>query len=64
MMYQRDADEQYKKQEERWKKDEELEEKRRQEDRQHDMRMMQMLGSILQGSSYNSYNPEQYEFDY
>ena len=65
MMYQRDADEQYKKQEEeRWKKDVELEEKRRREDRQHDMRMMQMLGSILQGSSYNRYNPEQYEFDY
>ena len=65
MVYQREADEQYQKyEEERWQKDIELEEKRRREDREHDVRIMQMLGSMFQGGSYNSYNTDQYEFDY
>jgi hypothetical protein len=65
MAYQRDADEQYQKcEEERRQKDMELEEKRRREDREHDVRIMQMLGNMFQGGSYNSYNPDQYEFDY
>ena len=65
MMYQRDADEKYQKyEEERWQKDIELEEKRRREDREHDMRMMQMLGSMFQGGSYSNYSAEQYDFDY
>jgi hypothetical protein len=60
--HQQDADEQYKKyEEERWQKDRELEEQRRSEDREHDIRM---LGRMFQGGSYNSYNSEQYEFDY
>ena len=65
IVYQREADEQYQKyEEERWQKDIELEEKRRREDREHDVRIMQMLGSMFQGGSYNSYNTDQYEFDY
>ena len=64
MKYQRDADQEYKKyEEERWQ-DKELEERRRREDREHDMRMMQMLGTMFQGGSYNSYNSQQFEFDY
>ena len=42
--YQRTADEQYRKyEEERWQKEMELEERRRQEDRNHEITMMQML---------------------
>ena len=64
MVYQREADEQYQQYEkERWQ-DIELEEKRRREDREHDVRIMQMLGSMFQGGSYSSYNTDQYEFDY
>ena len=65
MAYQRDADEQFQEHEEECRqKDIELEEKRRREDREHDIRMLHMLGSIFQGGSYNNYNPEQYDFDY
>ena len=64
MAYQRDADEQFQEHEERRQKDIELEEKRRHEDREHDIKMLQMLGSIFQGGSYKNYNPEQYDFDY
>ena len=43
MTHQRDADKQYQKHEEdRWQRDVELEEKRRREDREHDIRVMQM----------------------
>ena len=42
--YQRTANEQYRKdEEERWQKEMELEERRRQEDRNHEITMMQML---------------------
>ena len=61
-MYQRDADEKYQKG--RWQKDIELEEKRRRENREHDIRMMQMLGSIFQGGNYYNYNAGQYDYDY
>ena len=45
MMYQRNADEEYQKREEdRRQREIELEEKRRHEDREHDLRMMRMLG--------------------
>lgn len=64
MTHQRDADEQYhKSKEDRWQRDVELEEKRRREDREHDIRVMQMLGEMFQGGSYN-YNTRQYDFDY
>ena len=47
-MYHRDAEEKYQKyEEERWQKDIELEEIRRREDREHDIKMMQMLGSTI-----------------
>ena len=46
--YQTEAAEIFKKdEEERWKKECELEEKRRQEDKQHEIRMMQMLGHMF-----------------
>ena len=42
--YHRTANEQYRKdEEERWQKEMELEERRRQEDRNHEITMMQML---------------------
>ena len=65
MTHQHDADEQYQKHEEdRWQRDVELEEKRRREDREHDIRVMQVLGEMFQGGSYNNYNTRQYDFDY
>ena len=61
-MYQHDADEKYQKyEEERWQKDIELGEKRRREDREHDMRMVQMLDSMFQGGNYNA---GQYDYDF
>ena len=60
MAYQWEAEERYQKnEEERWQKEIELEEKRRREDQEHEMRMMRMLGQLFQGSSYH----RQYEFD-
>lgn len=64
-MYQRNADEQYQKREEdRWQRDVELEEKRRREDQEHDIRMMRMLGELFKGDSYNHYDNRHYDFDY
>ena len=62
LKYQLEADEQFKKyEEERWKKEVELEEKRRQEYQQHEMRMMGMIARMFQGTgmfdedSYNTF---------
>ena len=64
MMYQRNADEEYQKREEdRRQRKIELEEKRRREDREHDLRMMRMLGGLFQGGSYD-YDRRHYDFDY
>ena len=41
-----------KQEEERWKRETEIEERRRKEDRQHDIQMMQMLGQTLQPRPY------------
>ena len=58
MAYQREAEERYQRnEEERWQREIEMEEKRRKEDQEHEMRMM---GQMFQGSSYH----RQYEFDY
>ena len=59
--YQTEAE---KRDEERWKKEMELEEKRRKEDQQHELRVMQMLGQMLQHRSYPPTNPSPYEFNY
>ena len=60
-----EAEERFQKQEEeRWKRQMDLEEKRQQENREHEMRMMQMLA---RGSSYYDYEYSTgggYEHDY
>ena len=49
LSYQREAEERFRGYEdERWKRETELEEKRRREDQEHDMRVMGMLASMLQ----------------
>ena len=67
MKYQREAEERYQKwEEQRWQKETELEEKRRQEEQQHEMRLFQVLGSIIKPreSYHTDYNPSSYNFDY
>ena len=49
-----------KREEERWKKEMEVEERQRREERQHQLQMMQMLGQMLQSRPY----PPAYSFDY
>ena len=65
--FQKEAEERFeRREEEHWKRDTELEEKRRQEDREHKMRMMQMLGQMFQGCSYHNYAPNtrsQYNYE-
>ena len=65
--YQREAEERFQRNEERWKKETELEEKRRREDQEHEMRVMQMLGQMFQGGgSYRNYTPNtgpQYDYE-
>ena len=61
MKSQADAKERFQmREDERWKKEMELEERQRREDRQHQLQMMQMLGQMLQSRPY----PSQYGFDY
>ena len=61
--YQQAAEERYQKQDnDRWKEANELEERRRKEDREHDMRMMMMLGEMFQGGTYQSGYTGQYDF--
>ena len=45
----------------KWMKEMELEEKQRREDRQHQLQMMQILGQMIQSSPYP---PQSYAFDY
>lgn len=59
--YQSEADEKYRKWEERWKKEAELDEKRRKEEREHEMRLFQMLAQMAKPNPYPS---QQYNFDY
>ena len=48
LKFQRESEERFKKhEEERWKRETELEEKRRKEDREHEIRLMGMLASML-----------------
>ena len=66
--YQREAEGRFQRYEdERWKKEQEVEETRRKEDREHEMRMMAMLGQMFQGrhsSSSDSFNFEDYPSNY
>ena len=66
--YQRDAEERFQKwEEERWRKETELGEKHRREDREHEMRLFQMLGQMMkprEGYSTASFTPPPYGFDY
>ena len=66
--YQREAEGRFQRYEdERWKKELEVEETRRKEDREHEMRMMAMLGQMFQGrhsSSSDSFNFEDYPSNY
>lgn len=48
MKYQSEADERFQKlEEERWKKETEMEEKRRKDERDHELRLFQMLGQMV-----------------
>ena len=61
MKSQLEAEERFqKREEERWMKEMELEERQRKEDRQHQLQMMQMLGQMIQSRPY----PPAYSFDY
>ena len=72
MKYQLEAEEHYKQYEdERWKKEVELEEKRKEDYQQHELRMMGMLASMFQSSPQNyprpglyNYNDEDFQADY
>ena len=59
---QRESEERFKQhEEERWKRETELEEKRRKEDREHEMRLMGMLASMLRPRT--SYPGPMQDFD-
>ena len=60
--YQREAEERFKMHEERWKREIKLEEKRRQDEQDHEMRMMRMLRDMFQGNDYHSYS-RQYDYN-
>ena len=60
---QREAEERFQRyEEERWQKELDVEERRRKEDREHEMRMMAMLGQMFQGRE--SFNFEEYPSTY
>lgn len=62
MKFQTEAEERFEKREEkRWKREMELEERHRKEYHQHEMQMMQML---LQHRSYPPPSSSPYEFEY
>ena len=65
--YQKDAEERFQKwEDEWWKRELELEEKRRREDREHEVTLFQMLGRMLKprDSYQNSYCGPPYDFEY
>ena len=62
MKFQAEAEERFeKREEERWKKEMEMEERRRKDDQKHEMQLMQML---LQHRPYPPRSSSPYEFDY
>ncbi len=67
--HQKEAEERFHKyEEERWKKETELEDRRRREDREHELQMMAMLAHMVQGrSAYTYTGPQSFnetDFDY
>ena len=57
IQYQTDTEERFRKAEEdRWMKEMEHEDQRRKEDREHEVRMLRMLGDIMR-QNYNPYPP-------
>ena len=66
MKYQVEADERFQKQEEeRWSRQVELEEKRQRKNREHELRMIQMLAQGFQRGSYYDYSTGGgYDHDY
>lgn len=62
LKHQMQAEERYAKQEEeRWQKEMEFEEKRRKEDQEHELRMMELLGRMFHGGNQTYGRP--YEFN-
>lgn len=56
-MHQEEAEERFRKQEEeRWKKETELEDRRRSEDRAHEIRMLQMMAEAFQARPAPNYS--------
>lgn len=65
LAHQEETEERSKKQEDdRWKKETELEEKRRKEDRAHEMAMMQMIAQMFQGRPRANYDYNDYPDEY
>lgn len=73
MKYQSEMDERFQKaEEERWKRETELEEKRRKDEREHEIRMLQMLGQMIAPrerapDSYRTFPPphsQAFNYDY
>ena len=65
MNHQKEAGERFQKYEdERWKKETELEERRRREDRKHEFRVLQLLGLVFQRESYDYNTAGQYNYEY
>ena len=61
--YQNETEESYRKwEEERWEKELELDEKRRKENQEHEIRLFQMLGQMVRPRE--SYPASPYNFDY
>ena len=61
--YQHEAEERFKEyEEERWKKELEMEERRRQQYQEHEIRMMEMLGQIIQQINHYGYTG-QYNYE-
>ena len=67
MTFQEEAEERFQKwEEERWKKEAEIEEKRQREERDHEIRLFQMLGQMIRPrESYpNTFPPSSCNYDY
>ena len=61
--YQAEAEEKFMKHEkECWEKEIELEEKRRKEDQEHEIRLFQMLEQLIKPSTYPTNSPFHYEY--
>ena len=70
MKYQGEMEERFQKaEEERWKREAEMEEKRRQDERQHELQLFQMLGQMISTreqaqDSYHTFPTSHTHYDY